>query len=167
MKLKHGCSRRGRTLSEYRSWTDAIYRCTNPAARAWDRYGGRGITVCQRYRESFLAFYADLGDRPAGATLDRIDNESGYFCGSPMCQDCGPICRPRNVRWATRRVQNRNRRTCRLATIDGRTMTVAEWLDVVNLPASTVYSRLAMGWTPERALSTPARRVVGARGRDE
>lgn len=73
-----------------------IQRCTNPKQKSYEDYGGRGITVCQRWLESFEAFLADVGERPPGTTLDRIKNEIGY--------------EPGNVRWAPRSVQNTNQR---------------------------------------------------------
>lgn len=80
----------------YRTWLDMIQRCTNPNNPRYTDYGGRGITVCERWR-SFENFYADMGDRPgAGYSLDRIDNDSGYA--------------PGNCRWATAEVQQRNKR---------------------------------------------------------
>lgn len=85
----------------YNSWQSMIRRCTNPRAADYDRYGGRGITVCQRWRD-FSAFLDDMGVRPPGHTLDRVDNDRGY--------------EPSNCRWATTSEQNLNRRprsTCK------------------------------------------------------
>jgi hypothetical protein len=140
-----------------------IQRTTNPRDRHWPDYGGRGIGVCVRLRTDFIAFFAELMDRPRGHTLDRIDNDGGYWCGSPLCPECGPACRPCNIRWADRRTQNRNRRNCRTVTLGGRTQTLAAWIEELGLPASTVHSRLRLGWSSERALTTPARRKsIGA-----
>jgi hypothetical protein len=81
---------------EYRSWAAMKTRCLNPNGHAFNYYGGRGIAVCDRWRDSFEAFYADMGPRPTGRSLDRIDNDRGY--------------EPDNCRWATATEQNNNRR---------------------------------------------------------
>lgn len=73
-----------------------VKRCTNPNNWAWKYYGGRGIDVCKRWRESFANFLADMGERPRGLTLDRRDNDGDYT--------------PKNCRWVTRAEQSRNRR---------------------------------------------------------
>lgn len=99
----HGHARPGRRDPAYKAWADMIQRCTNPRDAQWPNYGGRGITVCQRWRDSFESFLADVGPRPlgrvggrAGFSIDRINNDGGY--------------EPGNVRWATPKEQRANQR---------------------------------------------------------
>lgn len=126
-------------VSEYRTWADMPSRCSNPRHQAWPDYGGRGIDVCQRWRDSFQAFLADMGPRPDGMWLDRKDNDGPYS--------------PDNCRWATPTEQANNKRSNRRISIDGRTQTLAEWVRELGLNYRTVKSRLNVGhWTPEEAL---------------
>lgn len=93
VQVKHGY----RGTPTYESWRSAIYRCHNKDSKDFPRYGGRGITVCQQWRDSFEDFLADMGDRPDGTTLDRYPNVDGNY-------------EPNNCRWATGSEQARNRR---------------------------------------------------------
>ena len=101
----HGGSR----TRAYFSWRGMQQRCTNPRDKSFARYGGRGIRVCARW-QSFELFLADMGERPARTTIDRIDNERGYECGRSECADCGPLGRTCTTR-ALRRTSERWGRT--------------------------------------------------------
>ncbi len=97
MNVKHGCARGGQQTTEYKLWAGMIVRCENLRSTSYLRYGARGITVCQRWRESFEAFLSDVGPRPSPShSLDRIDSSGNY--------------EPGNVRWSDAATQSRNRR---------------------------------------------------------
>lgn len=124
-RLTHG----GRHTAEYGIWTNMLTRCGNPRNKAFRRYGGRGITVCERWRNDFAAFLADMGPRPSPKhSVDRINNDGDY--------------EPSNCRWATTQEQCRNtRRNVRL-TLDGRTMTQREWAVELGIHDSTLFGRI-------------------------
>jgi len=133
--IKHGkCG-----STEYRIWHMMLQRCTNANNGKFKNYGGRGITVCEKWQD-FKGFYADMGDRPEGMTLDRIDNEKGYFKA--------------NCRWASRKQQSNNRSNNLLITYQGKKQTLQMWADELGLKKSTLINRVKRGWTIERALST-------------
>jgi hypothetical protein len=136
----HGCSK----SAEYNIWRGIRSRCYNQNEPAYRYYGGRGITVCERWRESFENFLADMSERPTPRhTIDRIDNDGDYD--------------PSNCQWATRKQQQRNRRVNRLLTWQGETKCVAEWADCLGWPAGLIRGRLNRGWSVEKTLGTTYR----------
>lgn len=134
-RAKHGMYR----TRVYRQWHQMIQRCYNPNNSRYQRYGGRGITVCDRWRLSFDAFYADMGDPPEGTSIDRIDNARGY--------------EPGNCRWATPQEQANNRYTNVLIEHDGVSRTIAEWARHLGLPYHRLVHRHRIGWVPPQLFS--------------
>jgi hypothetical protein len=100
----HGMTR----TPEFSTWHGMKDRCQNPKGKDWPKYGGRGITICERWRDSFESFYNDMGDRPEGMSIDRIDNDRNYSCG--RCADCLANDWTWNCRWANSSEQAANRR---------------------------------------------------------
>lgn len=127
----------------YGVWQAMKDRCTNTNRADYHRYGGRGITVCKRW-EKFENFLADMGEPPAGLTLDRIDNSRGYT--------------PSNCRWASRKQQSHNSSVMLYITLEGKTRHLADWCRFLGLSKATYHSRRQRGWSIEEALTTPVRR---------
>lgn len=123
------------------SWDAMKNRCRNPSHPAYARYGGAGIKVCDRWADSFENFLADMGERPAGMTLDRIDT-NGDYC-------------PENCRWATQSEQQRNRRNNKFLTAFGRTQTQAAWAEESGIAPDIISARLSRGWSVEDAVTKP------------
>ena len=136
----HGHTAGGKNSPTYRSWTCMRERCTDPKHPSFRWYGAEGITVDPAW-DDFGTFLADMGERPEGMTLDRIDNSAGYT--------------PGNCRWATKADQSRNRRSTRWVTIEFLTLTVAEWCTVFGTSERAVRGRLERGWTMADAVSLP------------
>jgi hypothetical protein len=106
-RTKHGHTARGKTSPTWRSWSAMIDRCFNPNNHEYRRYGGSGITVCASWLgpQGFISFLADMGERPAGTSIDRFPNNAGHYA-------------PGNCRWATPHEQNVNRKVTKLAHAD-------------------------------------------------
>ena len=124
-------------IPEYRIWDGIIQRATNPKCSTYDRYGGRGIGVCDRWRK-FENFLEDMGRRPKDYTIERIDNDKGYSLD--------------NCKWDTRVNQARNRRSSRFIIIDGVTRVLSEWLIYLNLSGSTFHRRRKRGLSERDSL---------------
>lgn len=140
MSTKHWNATHGDSLSpEYKAWVKMLMRCYNPNTVRFERWGGRGIVVCESWRVSYLAFLADMGRRPtAGHQLDRIDNDANY--------------EPGNCRWATAAEQARNTKRTVLLTLNGKTQCVKDWAKEFQMCAGTIGWRVRQGWSAERAL---------------
>lgn len=126
---KHGATNRVRGATpEYRSWMGMNSRCYLKTTKGYHRYGGRGITVCDRWRYSFVNFLADMGTKPSpNHSIDRVNNDGNY--------------EPGNCRWATRKEQNRNRCTTVFITIGSLSQSVSEWSRNIGISKSTIMNR--------------------------
>ena len=123
---------------EYRIWTNMKTRCLNPNSDDYHRYGARGITICERWLKDFAAFFADMGTCPAKMSLDRRDNNDGYY--------------PGNCQWSTATAQAINRDRSMWLTYRGKTQTVSQWADECGISRSVLGSRINRGVPVQRAL---------------
>jgi len=129
-----------RETRTYNSWHQMKQRAFTHTATCSKRYVEKGITVCERWLD-FKNFYEDMGDRPEGTSLDRIDNDKGYY--------------KENCRWADITTQNRNRSPVLYLTYKGITKTRLEWSQEYKIDYSTLKKRLVAGWSLEKSLNTP------------
>lgn len=125
----------------YLTWQGMIARCTNPSHVGYQRYAKKGITVCERWLTSFENFIADMGEKPKGRSIDRIDNDKGYY--------------PENCRWATAKQQCRNQDKTIMLTVDGVTKPLQDWADDVGAKHATIKERILNGWGHKDAVYTP------------
>lgn len=131
---QHGMSK----TREFGAWASMKDRCRNPNNLSFHNYGGRGIKVCDRWLASFLNFYADMGPRPDGLSLERRNNDGNY--------------EPENCYWATRKQQLSNTRQNRIIEYKGERKTLMQWCELYQMPFGIVWQRLAAGWTMEQSL---------------
>lgn len=128
----------------HRIWDNMKGRCYNKNSTDYPRYGGRGITVCDEWKNDYQAFskWARISGYRDDLTLDRIENNVGYC--------------PENCRWVSRKKQANNTRNCKYYLFNGESHTLAEWADIVRIPKTTLWNRIKMyGWDLERTLTTP------------
>lgn len=144
--LTHGQTAGGRTSPTMKAWSHAKARCYTRSNKSFPDYGARGIRMCDRWRESFSAFLADMGECPPGLTLDRIDMNGHY--------------EPGNCRWADRKVQNRNKRNVHMVEVDGEPMSLPEAAEMAGLDYQATYHLIV-----RRGRSfAEARAALGPRG---
>jgi hypothetical protein len=129
--------------SEYTCYVSMKDRCHNPNSNSYPHYGGRGITVCTRWRDSFLDFYEDIGARPTGTTLDRVDGSKGY--------------NPDNCKWSTFKEQANNTYTNVLIEWEDKTLTLQQWSELTGIDRATIKYRMSNGWSVGEALGVEDR----------
>ena len=131
----------------YKARRGMLDRCYNPNSKSYKHYGGRGITVCDRWlgKDGFINFLDDMGDCPKGMAIERIDNNKGYC--------------PENCKWATSKEQNNNKRNNHIITFQSKTQTLAQWAEEIGVTYRTLVNRIdTHGWSEERALTEPMHR---------
>ncbi len=128
----------------YVIWRAMKARCTNPNVDSFVRYGGSGVTVCAAWLASFQAFLGDMGEAPAGMSIDRFPNKTGNY-------------EPGNCRWATWRQQNGNRVDNLVLELNGRSQCAVAWAREMGYEKSLIVERVRRGWSAERAILTPPR----------
>lgn len=149
-RIKHGESLPTKSTPEYRAWCSMIHRCEYPKDKHYRHYGGRGIAISPRWRESYQAFLADMGRKPSPKhSLDRINNDGNY--------------EPQNCRWALPKQQARNKSTSRVLIVGSECLTIAEWVERTGIGYTTIRERIKRGWAPESVVSTPVRCCIADR----
>jgi len=138
-KPKHGM----RNTPEYRAWYDMRQRCKNPKVKSFKSHGARGISVCEAWDNDFMAFYQDMGPRPDGFSLDRIDNNGNYT--------------PGNCRWTDRKTQQRNKNNNRVVSYCGQNYTLAELAESIGMLRDTLEKRIDRGLSVEEAVNSEIR----------
>lgn len=133
-------------VKEYRAWRNMINRCEYPNARRFDRYGGRGIRICSRWRKSFEAFLRDVGRAPTPShTIGRIDNNGNY--------------EPGNVEWQTRSEQMNNMASNRVLKYNGESRTLTQWANRIDISENILWHRIfSLKWSVRKSLTVPVRK---------
>jgi hypothetical protein len=146
LALTHGHAGVGNRTPTYECWCGMLNRCLDSEGYNYKCYGGRGITVCERWssENGFANFLADMGEKPKGMIIDRKNKNGNY--------------EPRNCRWATRTQQARNRHDTITLTRDGETHPLAEWAELLGIKSGTIHMRLWRGCSDEEALRPPNNR---------
>lgn len=142
---KHGNATRQGQSKEYKTWAGLKARCYNPKEENYRYYGGKGITVCSRWLDSFENFFEDMGKAPSNKhSIDRIDFNGNY--------------EPSNCKWVTHKDQMNNTSFNKLITFNGQTLTQEQWGEKIGLNGTIIGKRLKRGWTVEKTLTTPHQR---------
>lgn len=132
--FKHGMT----GTPTYNSWLAMRQRCCDSNTKQFKNYGGRGIVICDRWLKSFNDFYEDMGEKPIGLTLERINNNGNYEL--------------LNCKWATYLEQNNNARSNQSASYKGRTLNASQWSRVLGIPSTTIRKKIRNGWSIEKII---------------
>jgi len=143
LQTTHGQCCGNKWSGTYASWMAMRNRCSNSRSKAYRHYGGRGIRVCRRWQK-FENFFADMGKRPPGLTIERKNN-NGNYC-------------PSNCKWATKSEQCSNTRRSRILKCFGQTKTITQWGLLYGVNPITIHLRLKMGWSIKDSVSKPTRK---------
>lgn len=144
---KHNHNQKGKVSRTYRIWTGILTRCRNQNSDDYKNYGGRGIKVCERWsnkKNGFINFFKDMGECPDGLTIDRTNNNKGYYKS--------------NCIWTTMKIQQRNRRDNNVLEYNNKKLCIAEWSEVIGIRQGTIKRRLELGWPIEKALTKPIKK---------
>lgn len=136
--VRHGHNGKAGQSATYKTWRNMIRRCTDPEHGSYRNYGGKGISVCAEWRSDFSAFLRDMGERPEGKTLDRIDSSKGY--------------NKANCRWQTMLEQGNNRANNHYLTHNGERHTIAQWARILGINVGTIRARVCRGANDADAL---------------
>lgn len=134
----HGHCLENKNTTTYRVYHGMLSRCYNEKLNNYHRYGGRGVRVCGRWLESFENFLSDMGERPEGKSLDRIDNNGNYELS--------------NCRWSTPYEQQQNQRQTIRLTVYGKTATISEWVKISGTKRCTIRERHRTGWPDKQCV---------------
>jgi len=140
-KHGHNKSQTSKPTPTYVCWQGMIQRCYDKNFSRYYLYGGRGIEVCDRWRD-FRNFLADMGEKPDKMSIDRYPNNDGNY-------------EPSNCRWATMKQQGQNRRTNKLLIHNGESKSVSEWAEIMEVPRSVFQDRIRLGWSDSAIITTP------------
>lgn len=137
---RHGHTPKGERSKTYFTWQNMVARCTNENRPDHKYYGERGITVCDRWKNSFADFLTDMGEKPPGLSLERKNNSLGYY--------------KENCKWATKHEQMQNTRATKRISFDGKCMGLAAWARHIGINKESLRTRILRGWSIEKALTT-------------
>ena len=145
IRKKHGHNTVKHRTATYNTWASMKQRCLNPKNPKYNRWGGRGIKICDKWLQ-FSGFFEDMGERPTNCTIERIDNNLGY--------------NKENCRWATVTQQQRNRRITKRYNFHGKLLTASEISETCEISEYNLFYRLSAGWNPDDAVTIPPRRYI-------
>ncbi|WP_312999668.1 hypothetical protein [Leclercia sp.] len=140
---KHGHAIDGEETPTYQTWLHMRQRCLNTSNDAYENYGGRGIGICKEW-DSFEKFLTDMGQRPDGMTIDRIDNNKGYY--------------KENCRWADKKTQLTNKRNNHRVEWHGNSYTISQLSSMCGIGHQVLSSRLRLSWSVDKAITTPVKK---------